>query len=124
MGTVQLAAASTVTNLTLTANTGFTNGDIVVIQTPLDVVFSAIVHSTNNATNVNFYAQVGTAVPAGSTIHRMSENTKVPIGAATVHQAADAIFAARLRHPIMLRLNCHATNTINTATVFYDPGPY
>lgn len=122
--TIGAAALSTATNCSVLGNSYIVADDIVVFQKADGTVFSATVHGTNAATNINLTAQIGTALAAGDKVYRMGLMATNAIGAATVRKEGTAIFAAPLRNPIRLLSWGAGTNTgINSATVAYGTAP-
>lgn len=123
--TISASALSTATNCSVLGNLYIVADDNVVFQKADGTVFSATVHSTNAATNINLTAQLGTALAVGDKIYRMGLLATNAIGNATVRKEnGGAIFAAPLRNPIrLLSWGASSATAINSATVAYGATP-
>lgn len=119
--TVATAALSTATNVIVTSSGSAASNDVAVIQASDGSTFTALIHGNVGGTNLQFSAQLGTAVAAGATIHRMDKvHTVYPVTTNEFRLNAECIFAPQLRQPLLVRATGTSSVKINNASVHYD----
>jgi len=118
-----LSAAATTTNLTVVSTNGFAADDMIVIQDPDDDSCSQYWVYGLAASTIQLTAAA--TEDSGARVYRMSHYAPVTIGSATVSADAEALWAAQVRMPMLLRLYTSGgtTEIIKRATVKYDVYP-
>ena len=118
-----LSAGQTSTNLTVVStNLSIAVGDHIVLVDPDGDLGWGMVYSTGTST-INLDRDPGT-FSSGSTVWAMTKKATTTIGNATVTRDGHALFGAKKRSPLMVRLYTAAgtTETIKMATVeYFDP---
>lgn len=119
--TVSTAALSTATNIIVTSSGSAASNDVAVIQASDGSTFTATIHGNVGGTNLQFSGQLGTAVAAGATVHRMDKvHTLYPTSTNEFRLHAECIFAPQLRQPLLVRATGTSSVKINNASVHYD----
>jgi len=118
-----LSAATTTTNLTVLSTNGFAPSDVVVIQDPDDD--SCTSHFVYGLGTLTVQLTAAATADSGARVYRMSHVTTNAVAAATVTRNAEALWAAQVRMPLLLRLYSGAgtTETVKDAAVKYDQYP-
>ena len=117
--TVQVTSA--LTNFPVSSVGSTANGELLVIQTPTDVLYVRTAYAVTGTTNISTYETAGATIPVGSKIYRCSDiMTITPCSTNNIQLNSECLKSASKRMPIVIRITGTAACTIPAATVHYD----
>lgn len=114
------AQTNSATNVLVSSTSGLASNQVVVFQTSDGALASATVYSTNS-TNVNFSGTISTALASGTPFWIMGNSVTQSVGAATLRQYAEALYAADAGRPVRVTINGTSACAVNNAVGKYGP---
>ena len=117
--TVQVTTA--LTNFPVSSVGSTAHGDLLVIQTPTDVLYVRTAYSVTGTTNIAIYETAGATIPVGSKIYRCSDlMTITACSTNNILLDSECLKSASKRMPIVIRITGTAGCSIPAATVRYE----